>query len=94
MIYFNACTLLTSKNAAENGQLLALALVSRVDSKNIASAVLLPFRNPYCSGPNMLLSSAMDVMCLHILAVMSLRMLDGTVRGLYWEGWRESPPWI
>ena len=75
-----------SKKAAEYGDPLALALVSSVDSKNIASAVPLPFRNPNCSGPIMPLSSAMDVICLHILAVMILRMLEGTVRGLYWEG--------
>ena len=70
--------MLIYKKAAEYGHPLALALVSSVVSRKAASAVLLPFRNPNCSGPNMAFSSAM--------AVMSLGMLDGTVRGLYWEG--------
>ena len=38
-------------------------------------------------------SSAMPVILLHIRTVINLRMLDGTVIGLYMEGWRESPPY-
>ena len=73
-------------NAAEYGQLLDLALESRVVRTNTASRVLRPFRNPNCSGPSIPLSSAMAVIRLHILTVMSLRMLEGTVMGLYWDG--------
>ena len=80
-------------NAAEYGQLLALALVNRVVSTNTASRVFRPLRNPNCSGPSIPLSSAMAVILLHILTVMSLRMLEGTVIGLYWAGCRESPPY-
>lgn len=75
------------------GQVLALAFCSNVVRTKIASRVLLPFRNPNCSGPIMPFSSAMPVILLHIRTVINLRMLDGTVIGLYMEGWRESPPY-
>ena len=73
-------------NAVEYGKLLALALESKVVSTNTASRVFRPLRNPNCSGPSIPLSSAMAVIRLHILTVISLRMLEGTVMGLYWDG--------
>lgn len=79
--------------AAEYCQFLALALAIRVVNTNTASRVFRPLRKPNCSGPSIPLSSAMAVIFLHILTVMSLRMLEGTVMGLYWAGSRESPPY-
>ena len=73
-------------NAAEYCQPLALALDRRGLSTKMASMVLRPLLNPNCSGPIMPLSSAMAVIFLFILAVTSLRMLDGTVIGRYWDG--------
>ena len=47
-----------------------------------ASIVLLPRLKPYCSGPNMLLASTILFIFSHILVVMSLNRLEGTVIGL------------
>ena len=46
-----------SRNATENGQVLDLALDSRVVRRNTASRVLLPFLNPNCSSPSIPFSS-------------------------------------
>ena len=81
-----------SRKAAEYGQFFLLAFWNNVESTKIASLVLLPLRNPNCSGPSMLFDSATSVISLHILMVSNLRRLEGMVIGLYWPGSRESPP--
>ena len=86
-------TLLISINATEYGQDLALALFIKVLRINTASIVLLSFLKPNCSGPNIPCFSAMSIIFLFILLVISLRMLMGTVMGRYWTGCRESPPY-
>ena len=68
--------------AAEYCQLFRLAFCSNDVRMNMASVVLLPRLNPYCSGPNMLLASTMLVIFSHILVVRSLNKLEGIVMGL------------
>ena len=81
-----------SINATENGQRLALAFFRRVERTKTASIVLLPFRNPNCSGPRSpWISDKVDTVS-HIRIVMSLSKFEGIVMGRYWPGDRESPP--
>ena len=88
----NMYTFEMSMNAAEYCQFFALACFSNVVKTKTASRVLRPCRNPNCSGPTIPCSSAMLVIFLHILAVMSRKRLEGMVMGLYWLGSSESPP--
>ena len=81
-----------SIKAAENGQRFRFAFMMRVVRTKAASRVLLPLLKPNCSGPRRPLVSAAVVILSHILTVMRRRRFEGMVMGLYWPGWRESPP--
>ena len=74
------------------GFLCFLAFWSSRDKTKIASKVLLPFLKPNCSSPNIPCFSTMAVILEHIRVVINLRMFEGTVIGLYWLGFKESPP--
>ena len=79
--------------AAEYCQVFDLALLNKVVKTKTASSVLLPFLKPNCSCPTIPSLSAMSVILVHILAVISRRMFEGTVIGRYIDGCKESPPY-
>ena len=74
--------MLISINATEYGQDLALALFNKEVRMKTASIVLLSL----LTGPNIPFFSAISIILLFILVVISLRMLEGTVIGRYWTG--------
>ena len=81
-----------STKAAAYGQRFDFAFLIKVVRRNAASIVLRPRRNPNCSSPRILLSSATVVIIPHIRTVISLRRLEGIVIGRYWLACNEFPP--